>query len=189
MELCASLHAPGTCASLGSPPAVGSIEENRDRPGACPGPTRTRTGARRRRLVDRLRAVDVGSTSYAAAALAGDVVYPGGDFTGVVAGMPEDTYRRIARWDGVAWARMGDGLERAVRTIAVAGGSVVVGGEFSVAGATVAAARLARWDGQQWSALGGGVSRGVDGRPLHLCEACSDVDPMTALPDTSRPGG
>jgi hypothetical protein len=103
-------------------------------------------------------AADVGSTPYAVAT-DGDVVYLGGDFTGVMAGMPQDTYLRIARWDGAAWSRMGDGLDGTVRTIAVAGdSSVVVGGEFSVAGKSVAAARIARWDGGQWSALGGGVS-------------------------------
>jgi hypothetical protein len=102
-------------------------------------------------------AADVGSTPYAAA-VDGDVLYLGGDFTGVMAGMPQDTYLRIARWDGVAWSPMGAGLDGTVRTIAVAGDSVVVGGEFSVAGATVAAARLASWDGRRWSALGGGVS-------------------------------
>jgi trimeric autotransporter adhesin len=102
-------------------------------------------------------ATDVGSRPYCAT-VDGDVVYLGGDFTGVMAGMPQDTYLRIARWDGRSWSRLGDGLDGTVRAICVVGGSVFVGGEFSIAGGTVAAARLARWDGQTWSDVSGGVA-------------------------------
>lgn len=102
-------------------------------------------------------ATNVGMTPQAAAA-DGDVVYLGGDFTGPMAGMPEGTFNRIARWDGVAWQAMGRGLDGTVRAIAIAGDDVYVGGEFTVAGGTVPAGRLARWDGSAWSAVGGGVS-------------------------------
>lgn len=102
-------------------------------------------------------AVDVGSTPFAVV-VDGDVAYLGGDFTGVMAGMPQDTYQRIARWDGQAWSRLGDGLNGTVRAICVVGGLVVVGGEFTVAGGTTAAAHLARWDGERWRDLAGGVS-------------------------------
>lgn len=99
-----------------------------------------------------------------AIAVDGQSVYLGGDFTAVMAGMPQDTFLRIARWDGQAWSRLGDGLDGPVRALCVvpgpAGGapSVVVGGEFAVAGGSVAASRLARWDSERWSDVGGGVS-------------------------------
>jgi hypothetical protein len=99
----------------------------------------------------------VGSTPYAVA-VAGDAVYLGGDFTGVMAGMPQDTYLRVARWDGTAWSRLGDGLDGTVRAIAVVGTDVFVGGEFSVAGGSVRASRLARWNGERWFDVGGGVT-------------------------------
>ncbi|HEU0103389.1 MAG TPA: hypothetical protein VFR07_13815 [Mycobacteriales bacterium] len=102
-------------------------------------------------------APDVGSAPYAVA-VDGDVVYLGGSFTGVMAGMPQDTYLRIARWDGRAWSPLGAGLDGTVRAIAVVGDDVYVGGEFAVAGGTVTAARLARWDGSAWHDVGGGVA-------------------------------
>jgi len=102
-------------------------------------------------------ATEVGSTPYSVA-VDGDVVYLGGDFTGVMAGMPQDTYLRIARWDGRSWSRLGEGLDGTVHAICVVGDAVFVGGEFLVAGGSTAAARLARWDGEGWSDVGGGVS-------------------------------
>jgi hypothetical protein len=100
---------------------------------------------------------DVGSAPYVAV-VDGDTVYLGGDFTGVMAGMPQDTYLRIARWDGRSWSRLGNGLDGTVRAICVVGDTVFVGGEFTVAGGTRAASRLARWDGEGWSDVGGGVA-------------------------------
>ncbi len=93
-----------------------------------------------------------------AIAVDGDVVYLGGSFIDPMAGMPEGTYNRIARWDGTAWERMGDGLDGTVHAILVHGDHVYVGGEFTVAGGKVAASRLARWDGKAWSAVAGGVA-------------------------------
>jgi trimeric autotransporter adhesin len=89
-----------------------------------------------------------------AVAVSGTTVYVGGSFTGVMAGMPQGTYNRIARWDGEAWHRMGEGVDSTVTALTVAGNDVFVGGEFSTAGGQVAAERLARWDGQAWSAIG-----------------------------------
>ena len=89
-----------------------------------------------------------------AVAVSGATVYVGGSFTGVMAGMPQGTYNRIACWDGVAWQRMGDGVDGTVTSLAVAGTDVYAGGEFTTAGGQVAADHLARWDGQAWSAVG-----------------------------------
>ena len=92
-----------------------------------------------------------------AVAVSGETVYLGGDFITHMAGMPDLTYNRIARWDGVGWNRMSAGLDAPVRAIAVVGKDVFVGGEFSIAGDTVAASRLARWDGTAWAPVAGGV--------------------------------
>jgi trimeric autotransporter adhesin len=89
-------------------------------------------------------------------AVRGEQVYLGGTFTVEMAGLPNDTYVRVARWDGSSWRRMGDGVDAAVHAIAVVGDEVYVGGEFSVAGGTPAA-RLARWDGVAWSEVAGGI--------------------------------
>jgi hypothetical protein len=89
-----------------------------------------------------------------AVAVSGTTIYVGGSFTGVMAGMPQGTYNRVARWDGEAWHRMGEGVDGTVTAITVAGTDVYVGGEFSTAGGQVAADHLARWDGETWSSVG-----------------------------------
>ncbi len=89
-----------------------------------------------------------------AVAVSGTTVYVGGSFTGVMAGMPQGNYNRVARWDGVAWERLGEGVDGTVTSLAVAGTDVYVGGELTTAGGLVAAEHLARWDGQAWSAVG-----------------------------------
>ena len=101
-------------------------------------------------------AIDV-AAGPAAIAVRGDEVFLGGDFTTEMAGMPQDMYVRVAHWDGSGWRRMGDGVDAAVRMIAVVGEDVYVGGQFAVAGGTVAANGLARWDGSGWSEVAGGV--------------------------------
>jgi hypothetical protein len=85
----------------------------------------------------------------------GTTVYLGGDFIYGMAATANDTYERIAKWDGSGWRPMGAGLNGAVNAIAVTAGGVYVGGDFTVAGGTVAAAHLARWDGTSWSAVPG----------------------------------
>ena len=92
-----------------------------------------------------------------AIAVSGDTIYLGGSFINPMAGMPEFTYNRIARWDGSGWHRMGEGVDSAVHAIAVVGNDVYVGGEFSVAGGTVRAPGLARWDGAKWAPVAGGI--------------------------------
>jgi hypothetical protein len=100
---------------------------------------------------------------YALAKL-GDDIYVGGDFSS--AGGIGTT--GIARWNTVThtWAMVGSGVEGcsgmgcspAVYAIAITGGLVYVGGNFTSAGG-VAASRIAVWNpaAQSWSALEGGV--------------------------------
>ena len=70
----------------------------------------------------------------------------------------------IARWDGVRWATLGEGVEGSVAAIVVSGKTVYVGGAFNNAGTaggpspiSVPARNIARWDGIRWSALGMGA--------------------------------
>ncbi|MCP5525752.1 MAG: Ig-like domain-containing protein [Verrucomicrobiales bacterium] len=74
----------------------------------------------------------------------------------------------IARWDGVTWQPLAEGLrpepafgvaEGAALTVydGGAGPVLVAGGQFGRAG-SIACANIARWDGTAWSALGAGTS-------------------------------
>jgi uncharacterized membrane protein len=98
------------------------------------------------------------------AAADGETAYLGGEFINQMAGLPPGTFNRIARWDGAAWHRMGEGLDAHVHAIAIVGDDVYVGGEFTTAGGAVVASGLARWDGAAWSAVAGGV------RAVHQAE-------------------
>jgi hypothetical protein len=68
----------------------------------------------------------------------------------------------IARWDGLAWTALGDGISgdpysATVYALASDGhGNVYAGGLFTTAG-TASTANLARWNGETWSEVGGGV--------------------------------
>lgn len=72
----------------------------------------------------------------------------------------------IARWNGVSWQRLGDGLDGPVRTLLRRrNGDLIAGGEFLNSGNTPVS-RIARWDGTTWSPLG----TGVDGPVRALAE-------------------
>jgi trimeric autotransporter adhesin len=82
-------------------------------------------------------------------------LYAGGSFTSSGA----QTLNRIARWNGSAWAPLGDGFESgSVSALAVSGTVVYAGGSFTNSGNT-SLSRIARWNGSQWSPLGSGVAR------------------------------
>ncbi len=106
--------------------------------------------------------------------VAGDAgeIYVGGLFSecgGVSA-------NNVARFDSATgtWSALGsgggNGVDARVRALAVMGGVVYVGGEFTQAnlGAPIAAQRIARWDGVAWTALGSGGGNGVDNTVLVL---------------------
>lgn len=92
---------------------------------------------------------------------AGAGIYFGGQFT--EAGGQAANY--IARWDGSAWQALGagdaNGVNGAVRAMAVTGGRLYVGGEFTEAGGAPVN-HVARWWANQWQALGGGQGNGVN---------------------------
>ena len=83
----------------------------------------------------------------------GENLHVGGDFTsagGVSAS-------RVARWNGLAWAPLGDGLNGAVSALATFNAGLYVGGIFTRAGGNPAS-RIARWNGASWSPLGAGMN-------------------------------
>ena len=62
----------------------------------------------------------------------------------------------IARWNGSHWSNLGNGLGGRSVSLALSGGDLYVGGDFTTAGGN-AAKDLAKWDGSTWSAMGSGV--------------------------------
>ncbi|MCH8825055.1 MAG: hypothetical protein IH984_16290 [Planctomycetes bacterium] len=88
---------------------------------------------------------------------AGAVLYAGGLFS--TAGRVEAN--NIARWDGISWSAVGDGMDAQVRALEIFnddddGTSLYAAGNFLTAG-NISASYIARWDGLQWSAVGTGT--------------------------------
>jgi len=72
-------------------------------------------------------------------------LYAGGYFTGYV-----------SKWNGTSWSALGTGVNGGVYALAYSGGSLYVGGSFSLAGGATAS-NIAKWNGTAWSALGTGM--------------------------------
>jgi hypothetical protein len=72
----------------------------------------------------------------------------------------------LAKWNGSAWAEVGQGLAGStiyqpwVTALAVSGPDLYVGGSFTNAGG-IAATNIAKWNGSTWSALGAGMNDSV----------------------------
>jgi len=92
--------------------------------------------------------------SVSAMAVAGTNLFVGGGFT-EAGGIPA---QNVARWDGVSWSALGDGVELFVHAMAVGGTNLYVGG-FSTASNPYGNALL-RWDGSEWTPLGSGLGPG-----------------------------
>ncbi|HSH17428.1 MAG TPA: hypothetical protein VLD18_15420, partial [Verrucomicrobiae bacterium] len=100
-------------------------------------------------------------------AMVGSTLFVGGDFETVgghvelVEGNPtlvgEKRAFYIAQWNGDDWLALGSGLSGYVYSLAVSGGSLYAGGDFTTGGLNPAN-NIARWDGNDWMALGSGVN-------------------------------
>lgn len=93
----------------------------------------------------------------------------------------------LARWTGSNWALVaeangGTGLDGAVKAATVYQGDLVVGGDFTYAGA-LKVNHVARWNGSAWSALGPSATPGmsiVTGTPAVLALTVHDDDLIAA---------
>jgi trimeric autotransporter adhesin len=90
----------------------------------------------------------------------GNNLYAGGAIMNA-GGQPAN---KIARWDGMQWQPLGNGLAAAtgypyVYSITGYNGSIIAGGKFDSAG-TISANNIARWDGNQWYSMGDGFKNG-----------------------------
>ncbi len=113
----------------------------------------------------------------------GSALYVGGEFA-TAGGVSANN---IARWDGIAWSDVGDGvtggMDTAVHTLFVfddgSGPALYAGGQFSTAGG-LPVSNVAKWDGVNWSLVGDGFDDTV--RALTVWEATGDpnltMDPL-----------
>ena len=109
-----------------------------------------------------------------ALAVAGSGLYVGGEFTDAAGILAADN---IARWDGSAWSALGsdasgDGaLDRRVEALAVTGGGLYVGGEFTDAAGIATADFIARWDGSAAAASARGAASPGAASPIPAASA------------------
>jgi hypothetical protein len=96
----------------------------------------------------------------------GSALYVGGVFTEAYAGGTTLKTQRIAKWTGAAWTALGgpgtsetdNGVRGTVRALAVADGTLFVGGTLGTAytdGGSLAIGNVVRWTGSAWQPLGG----------------------------------
>ncbi len=85
-------------------------------------------------------------------------LYAGGAFTEVDTGMTATPADRVARWNGVAWSPLGNGIgDGVVRALAADGsGNIYAGGSFLSANGAPGD-HIAVWDGSSWSPVGSGM--------------------------------
>jgi len=89
----------------------------------------------------------------------GPALYAGGRFLFTTDGA---TISYVARWNGSAWAPLGDGLNSWANALAVfddglgGGPALYAGGRFTAADG-IAAYRIAKWNGVAWSPVGAGM--------------------------------
>jgi hypothetical protein len=106
----------------------------------------------------------------------GDALVACGRFTSA-GGQPANA---IARWDGAAWAPLGQGLQNSVFpahgfALGVYAGSLVVGGDFQEAGGR-GANGTSTWDGAEWQPLGDGTDNTVYAMTNHNGELVAGGD-------------
>ena len=88
-------------------------------------------------------------------------VYNGDLIAGGYFNIAYPTYvSHLARWDGVAWHGLGNGVEGPVYALATHKGNLIVAGFFSSAG-NVPVHNIASWNGSSWEDLGGGTDNQI----------------------------
>lgn len=97
-------------------------------------------------------------------------LYAGGGFSDACGGSQCSPslggYNRVARFDGTAWQKVGNGVNNQVNALAVsAAGTLYVGGNFSAicsnascSTTTTGFNRIAAWDGSNWTSPGNGLA-------------------------------
>lgn len=105
-----------------------------------------------------------------------DALYIGGGFAQINRGAPI-TVNHLARWDGVEWSAVGNGVAGGgVNALLGLDSELYVGGTFATANpGAVAVNRIARWDGTAWSAVGSEAGNGFDGEVLSFAAMDGDL--------------
>jgi hypothetical protein len=139
-----------------------------------------------------------------AVAIQGTLVYAGGSFTTICGNATCNsgnvTANRIAKWDGVSWSAVGNGVNSDVEALVVNGTDVYAGGRFTqicgnvtCTSGNVSANRVAKWSGAAWSAVGFGTndtvrSLAVNGSDLYVggqfTKVCGDTSCSSGLATT-----
>jgi hypothetical protein len=107
-----------------------------------------------------------------AMAVIGSDLFVGGGFTQVCGNQACNsgniTVNHIARWDGMTWSALGNGVDTQVNALAVSGNNLYVGGAFlqvcgdpTCTSGNLTVNNVAVWDGLTWSALANGVKGSV----------------------------
>lgn len=115
------------------------------------------------------------SSGIYAIATSGSDVYVGGGFTSAGSAPAKN----VAKWNGINWSALGDGIsggnfDGVVKTIAISGNDVYVGGDFAKAG-NVPVSNIAKWNGSNWDSLGSGVKGMFNTRVYGIAISGSDV--------------
>jgi len=91
----------------------------------------------------------------------------------------------IVKWTGSAWAGVGGGVDREVEAFEVYKGSLIVAGNFRVAGNSLFVDRIASWNGSSWSRMLTGMNDRVNG--LYTFNSTDTV--LYAVGEFSSAGG
>lgn len=87
-------------------------------------------------------------------------LYAGGFFTTTGDAVSAN---HIAKWDGIQWLPVGEGLNDTVITLCVDSlhNKLIAGGKFTQTGLGVPAKHIAEWNGTNWQEIGGGANADV----------------------------
>jgi hypothetical protein len=99
------------------------------------------------------------SATVSALAVSGGTLYAGGQFKNV-RNNTSVHLNGIAQWNGSSWSPLSSGMGGGapyVSALAVLGGTLYAGGQFTTAGSVTNANYIAQWDGNNWLSVGSGM--------------------------------